>query len=91
MANNSVLGTRVFFDREFVCFQIQRVCHDQIYNTQKNKNYGQVVNPHPDCHFLIGRGRGTPEIKVHLPIIPDFRNHYLEVALGCFHLKVSKS
>jgi len=36
-------------------------------------------------------GRGNPEIKVHLPIIPDFRNHYLEVALGCFHLKVSKS
>jgi len=28
-------------------------------------------------------GRGNPEIKVHLPIIPDFRNHYLEVALGC--------
>ena len=36
--------------------------------------------PHPDCHFLIGSGRGTPDIKVHLPIIPDFRNHYLEAA-----------
>jgi len=25
-------------------------------------------------------GRGNPEIKVHLPIIPDFRNYYVEAA-----------
>jgi len=48
---------------------------------KKIKNLDRCSIPHPDCHFLIGRGRGTPDIKVHLPIIPDFRNHYLEAAL----------
>jgi len=43
---------RVFFDREFVCFHIQRFGHDQIYNTQKNKNYGQVFYPPSGLSFF---------------------------------------
>jgi len=43
---------RVFFDREFVCFHIQRFGHDQIYNTQKNKNYAQVFYPPSGLSFF---------------------------------------
>jgi len=43
---------RVFFDREFVCFHIQRFGHDQIYNTQKNKKFGQVFYPPSGLSFF---------------------------------------